>query len=247
MNKLCCVSGYWNVTNKHGNKFNNWFNNTLKVNCTYIFFCDPKDKNYIDHFRKDLPTYYYDFYLDDFYTNKYNFDISQTHPIHCPSIELGKIWLEKINLMYLASKQNVYNSEWYLWIDAGICTLRNKEFKLNEFFEFSSLDKLDGLDKNKLYYTSTKYPNFNVYTINLLIYTHEVAGTAFLIHKDKIEFFKNLFYKYLDQLFEHKDLMKHNPFFIFSDQCVWSLILSKHPDLFCKVGNGYGEIINYLK
>ena len=33
---LTCVSGYWNVKNKHDNKFNNWFENTLIINCPYF-------------------------------------------------------------------------------------------------------------------------------------------------------------------------------------------------------------------
>ena len=37
---LTCVSGYWKIKNKHDNKFENWFNNTLKFNCPYVFFSD---------------------------------------------------------------------------------------------------------------------------------------------------------------------------------------------------------------
>ena len=38
--RLTCVSGYWKIKNKHGNKFDNWFKNTLKINCPYVFFGD---------------------------------------------------------------------------------------------------------------------------------------------------------------------------------------------------------------
>ena len=37
---MTCVSGYWRISNKHGNKFDNWFNKTLKINCPYVFFGD---------------------------------------------------------------------------------------------------------------------------------------------------------------------------------------------------------------
>ena len=29
--KLTCVSGYWKIKNKHGDQFNEWFKNTLKI------------------------------------------------------------------------------------------------------------------------------------------------------------------------------------------------------------------------
>jgi hypothetical protein len=38
MSILTCVSGYWQVTNKHTNNYLQWFNNSLKVNCPYVFF-----------------------------------------------------------------------------------------------------------------------------------------------------------------------------------------------------------------
>jgi len=35
--KLTCVSGYWKIKNKHENNYDNWFKNTLKINCPYVF------------------------------------------------------------------------------------------------------------------------------------------------------------------------------------------------------------------
>ena len=40
--KLTCVSGYWEIKNKHGDAFKKWFENTLKINCPYVFFGDKK-------------------------------------------------------------------------------------------------------------------------------------------------------------------------------------------------------------
>ena len=37
---LTCVSGYWKIKNKHDNKFDEWLKNTLKINCSYVFFSD---------------------------------------------------------------------------------------------------------------------------------------------------------------------------------------------------------------
>ena len=35
---MTCVSGFWTVNNKHGNQYMDWFQNSLKVNCPYVFF-----------------------------------------------------------------------------------------------------------------------------------------------------------------------------------------------------------------
>ncbi len=95
---MTCVSGYWNVTNKHGNKFDKWFNNTLQINCPYVFFSDVKTIEIIKKYRKNLPTFYIECNISDFITYKYK-DRMITHPIHCPSIELNLIWNEKIFLI----------------------------------------------------------------------------------------------------------------------------------------------------
>ena len=66
---LCCVSGYWIIKNKHDNKYNNWFNNSLKINSPYIIFGNKQSIEFIKTFRKNLPTYYIELDIDDFYTN----------------------------------------------------------------------------------------------------------------------------------------------------------------------------------
>jgi hypothetical protein len=55
---LTCVSGYWEIKNKHGDKFNNWFHNTLQINCPYVFFGDKETIEMIKKYRGDLPTHY---------------------------------------------------------------------------------------------------------------------------------------------------------------------------------------------
>jgi hypothetical protein len=58
VSNFTCVSGFWNVNNKHGNKFNDWFKNTLAINCPYVFFTTNENIETIQKFRKDYPTYF---------------------------------------------------------------------------------------------------------------------------------------------------------------------------------------------
>ena len=57
----------------------------------------------------------------------------KTHPKHCPSIELNLIWNEKIFFIEKAKNINPFNSEYFMWVDAGICTFRKKNHRLKSF------------------------------------------------------------------------------------------------------------------
>lgn len=239
--KLTCVSGYWKVKNKHGNAFDFWFRNTLNVNHPYIFFCDENITETIKFYRNNFPTHFVNYDLNNFLTNSLPFRDDIVHPTHCPSIELSKIWHEKINLLDIASKLNPYNSEWFLWLDAGICTLRNSD----RTFEFKNLDILDKLDIDKFHYTSSCDSYFCLENIKRGIYTHEISAGNILIHKNMIDKFKDLYYQYLYSALNNIDKLQEK-YFAASEQCILSLIYVDHPELFNKVKNGYGEIINYL-
>lgn len=96
MNNITVVSGYWEVHNKYGNKYNEWFNNSLRINQRYIFFCENSD--YILNYRKDLETIFVNHPINNFIS--YNiYKDNWIHPIHVPSKELGMIWHEKINCL----------------------------------------------------------------------------------------------------------------------------------------------------
>ena len=60
-----------------------------------------------------------------------------------------------------------------------------------------------------------------------------------------IDILFKIFYKctkiFIDEV---KDLP--NQFMCLSDQCVWTRIMVDHPELFNRVGVGYGEIVNIL-
>ena len=44
---LTCVSAYFPVKNKHDNKYLEWFENTLSINCPYVFFTNSKSVDII--------------------------------------------------------------------------------------------------------------------------------------------------------------------------------------------------------
>lgn len=154
---MTIVSGYWIVDNKHDDKYNKWFVNTLSVNCPYVFFGDKNTIEIIKQYRKNFPTYYIECDIKDFYTYKYldNFIIDKDN---CPSKELNCIWNEKIFLIQKAKNINPFNSKFFMWLDAGICSYRDKKPPLKYF---PNRHKLKDLPTNKFIFTSSDSENYD--------------------------------------------------------------------------------------
>lgn len=233
---LTCVSGYWPVKNKHGDKYLRWFKNSLKIQCPYVFFGNKESIEIIKPFRKDIPTYYIECEIKDFYTYKFKKKII-THPIHCPSKELNLIWNEKIFLIQKASKLNPFNTDYFKWTDAGIFVYRdapppNKPL-VNE-------EKLNKFPKDKVIFSSSN--NFCEYEkISKTNHYHYISGEI-MMHRNIVDEMTEIYKKYINELMSEDN--------IWTDQVIWTHIYKDHPNLFYKLwyGNdyGYGAIIKYL-
>jgi len=233
--KLTCVSGYWKIKNKHGNKFDIWLKNSLRINCPYVFFCDKETMTRIKEYRVGLPTHFIECNIEDFYTYKYK-DKMLTHSQHCPSVELNLIWNEKIFLLQKAYKLNPFNSEYFKWIDAGHAIFRKKSPPNNSF---PNLEKLNLLPKDKFIYSSSELINFNkkLFEKHNILY-HHIAGTTYILHKNIIDNFVEIYKINLDKFVD-----KNN---IWTDQIILTYIYKDNKDLFYKLCDGYGEITRYL-
>ena len=232
--KLTCVSGYWNIKNKHGDKFHDWFKHTLKINCPYVFFGDKESIELVKTYRGDLPTYYIELNIEEFITYKYK-DNMKTDEIHCPSIELNLIWNEKIFMIQRALKINPFYSKFFMWIDAGLCTYRNKT---PPRFPFPNKKKLKTLPKDKFIFSSSISEHFNneAFQIGSYHLNHHVSGT-YILHKNIVDKFVDLYDKYL-KLIDKND--------IWTDQVILTHIYKDYKDLFYKLCDGYGMIVANL-
>ena len=238
ISNFTCVSGFWNVINKHGNKFNDWFKKTLAINCPYVFFTAKENIETIQTFRKDYPIYFIEKSIKDFKTYKLNMK-NKLNNTHVPSQELGLIWLEKMNLVLEASIINPYKSEWFCWIDSGICIYRDTP---PSNLPFPNPNKMHLLSKTQINYcTSETISNDDLNKIKNWDYVHNIAGTAFIIHISLIKYIYDLFYKYLDIC-----ISETTEFVCYSDQCILTRMYVDYPALFNKLGDGYGHIIKSL-
>ena len=225
---ITCVTGYWNITNKHGNKFEAWFENTLRINNPYVIFSDKEGIEALKQYRMGLPTYYIEMDINDFYMQKYKDKIA-VNSQHCPSVELNMIWNEKIFLLQKAYKTNPFNSEFFHWIDAGICTYRKRKPPSCEF----SQEKIKSLPVDKFIYSSSD--RYDETRVTATSYYHHVSGTTYILHKTIIDDFVDLYKSYVEKLMD-----KGN---IWTDQLILTHIYKDHKELFYMLCTGYGNIV----
>jgi len=233
-NNLTIVSGFWRVTNKHNNKFDDWFSKTLKINCPYIFFGNKESIDIVKEHRESLPTQYIHCEISDFYTYKY-INYIETHPVHCPSKELNLIWNEKLFLLKYASELNCFNTDYFAWVDSGICIYRDN---MPPTDPFPNLDKLMALPKDKFIFTSSNDVFDNRYVCNS-IYYHYISAGIFIMHKSFINDFVSLYKQFIDELLPTKN-------WIYTEQVILTHMFCFFPHLFHKMTDGYGNIIPLL-
>ena len=231
---ITCVSGYWKIKNKHkDNSFEKWFKNTLRIKCPYIFFGNKESIEMVKGYRRDLPTHYVELEIEDFETYRYR-DKILVDEYHCPSVELNLIWNEKIFMMDKASMINPFSSEYFMWIDAGICNYRDIAPPEEQF----STDKIRNLPHDKLIYTSSEMRDFNESLfLNNPEQNHHVSGT-YIIHRNII---RRLIVIYKEALNKYMNIES-----LCTDQILWTYIYKDYKHLFYKIGDGYGEILKLL-
>ena len=227
--KLTCVSGYWKIKNKHGNKFDDWFKNSLKINCPYVIFGDKDSIEFIKKYRNDLPTYYVELNIEDFITYKYK-DNMITNQQHCPSIELNLIWNEKIFIIQRALEINHFSSDFFMWVDAGICVYRNKK---PPSISFPNINKLNKLPQDKFIYSSSCNSVYNNNFKKGQYHLHHHVSGSYILHKNIIDKCVGLYSEYL-KLIDKND--------IWTDQVILTHIYKDNKDFFYKYCDGYGSI-----
>jgi len=234
MYPITCVSGFWNVDNKHQNSYvETWLRRTLKINNPYVIYCTEEEKPLLQSCRGDYPTVFVKKEISEFVTYKHK-DAIQTHHRHVPSKELQMIWNEKLFLLRETARTNPFDSEWFLWIDAGLFLYRDEEPPKETF----CFEKLASLPKDRLIFSSSDSPTCNFSSIKEGNYYHYVSG-IFMIHKSFVEKFVSVYEIYIDRLLSQKD-------WIYTDQVILTHMYKENPELFYWVIHDYARLVLWL-
>ena len=222
---LTVVSGYWHVdTNKHtsspeqGNPYQKWMQNSLQMRMPYVIFTDEAHVELIQECRAELPTLLVLRNQSEFVTHK-SYDASWVHPEHVPSAALANIWLEKVNLLLLASQ--LTNTTYYAWVDAGLSTYRHSPFPPEEW----SLDVLMSLPTKRISYAQITGSY------------HSFAAGVIILHRDLVPVLHEVFY-------EEFDLCRRTTadWRCGSEQYLLTQIRDRLPHLFHPMSYDYGDI-----
>jgi hypothetical protein len=217
------VSGYWRAKNKYtqdakGFPHEEWMKNSLSLHMPYVLFTDPDRVELIKQCRGSLPTLIALRNITDFVTYD-NYDPSWLHELHVPTRELAMIWLEKINLLFLASQ--LTNSTFYAWVDAGLGPFRSTPMPKEEW----SLDVLQSLPPKRLSYAQAH----STY--------HSFAAGVTVMRRDVIPIIHKLFYGEYDRCRREVHDWRCG-----SDQFLLSNLRDRHPHLFHAMSYDYGDI-----
>ena len=223
---ITIVSGYWPVHNLHSHEtYCKWFQNTLKINQRMYFFGDSSVKDLISPYRENLETIFVEHPIKQFYSNNF-YSRYWTEPYHIPSIEIGKIWQEKINLLKIAKDMDGENAtDYYIWYDAAAFPFRNQPPPSQR------LTLKDGynLPYNQILY-SEPYPFRDNHIYSTIIQ---------IIPKNVIDNLHILYYKCLRRIASSKPKKWQYGY----DYIVFTELLKTYPLLFTKIAVGNGENI----
>lgn len=221
---LTVVTGYWNVQNKYQvpagytNPYEEWMHTTLRLHMPYIVFTDTSHTGLIKQCRAGLPTLVVLRNHSELKTHN-AYDRTWTHPEHVPTAELATIWLEKINLLLLASQ--VSNTTHYAWVDAGLGTFRDFPLPQEEW----SLDVILSLPPTRLSYAHVRGSY------------HSFAAGVMILHRDLIPIIHQLFY-------EEYDICTSTvrDWHCGSEQYIFTQVRDNNPHLFHSFAYDYGDL-----
>ena len=236
-NNLTIVSGYWKATGKYSTtKFEKWLNNTLTINCPYVFFGNEESVNIAKSIRKDLPTHYVIMEISEFYSYRFK-DTLQIMPPHVPSIEANLIWNEKVNLVEKAKELDPFGSEFFMWVDAGIYQYRERKPSKKPY---PNEEKLKLLPTDKFIFSTSDFENFEEHQVHDNNYYHYIAGGCFIMHKSFVNLFAELYRKYMDRYLSQNNWVN-------TEQKILTHMYTEHRSLFYCLTHGYGAVVSKME
>lgn len=247
---ITVVSCYYDISSKFTNStYINWIDNFLKIPCNMHIFTDSKTLESLRKLRPiDDKTFYQLLDIENFHVSKYNdlwerslaLDIERKNGVK-HTVELYKIWSEKIFMCKRAILNNVFRSDVFCWCDAGC--VRNPDMFPSIYRFPMSLTK--ELSEQKIMLSL-----IDPFTSQDLMFNNEGISLSFQNLSDDISC-RNIiriqggfFAGYKDPLLEYSDtydkelqLFDKTKTFAGKDQYVMANILLKNPDKFQVITN----------
>ena len=224
------VSGYWHLQGaKHTpDEYAAWYQHTLSIQAPYVFYyCDEGVPGMVGVHRRGIATAFIHRSVTEFHTyHTYNF--SWVHPQYLPIPYVGMVFLEKLHMVLDASRRDIFSTNWFAWIDAGIVTYRNKA---PPDAIWPDARRLASLPTDAVIYSSN-LGDPDVY---------DFSGTAYLVHRTLLPRIAAL---YDVQRATCARLI--NDWRCGSDQYIWTRLMQRVPGLFHHIDGGNAAVVSAL-
>tara|TARA_B110000285_G_scaffold229434_1_gene294136 strand:+ start:894 stop:1688 length:795 start_codon:yes stop_codon:yes gene_type:complete len=136
-------------------------------------------------------------------------------------LKLNMLWNEKIDFVKHVIDEIIFDTPWYGWCDIGYFRTNN-----NIVENWPNVDKIKGLNKDKIYYA--KVSNNIDHLVKMVLNKNTLglpaqeippsqisfAGGFFLIHKNKCNWWHDIYYNHLTKYFNNNYLVKDDQIII---------------------------------
>lgn len=226
-----------------------WFSKTLKLNCPMVIYCDDSLNEFITNNRpaslktkivnqklEEIPYYYLKSKIDAILENElYRSKVKDGHRIECQTSLYSIIQYSKFAWVKDASEKNYFNSDYFLWMDAGLSRFM-PSFDVHEQFPGSNFLARVKESPSKPLFQVYMLPYSDLYSAKDLTtdYFYDnrsyVMGGMFGADKNAISWLKEKV-----ELVLTEEMISQSKFN--NEQIAIGYLLKKHPDSFLLLRN----------
>lgn len=218
-----------------------WMNNFISIvnNFNLVIYTDENSVSYINTKKnpyikviiKPLQSFY-NYKYKPYWIKNHNNNILLKDKIDW---SVNMLWNEKIWFVNETIQNNYFDSELYGWCDIGYFRNRNEDMHTMFLSSWPDKKKLYGFNKEKIYYACINNNNGQLKYLHKLINNKHVnglpikpipsnqqsiAGGFFILHKDKIQWWREKYDDTLSNYFKNNYLVKDDQ--IILAHCIFS-------------------------
>ena len=218
-----------------------WMNNFISIvnNFCLVIYCDENSSRYIDTKGNEKIKViikpwekFYNYKYKNYWIKNHDKNVLLKDLIQW---ELNMLWSEKIWFVNETIENSYFETDYYGWCDIGY--FRNRDTDTNTCFlsNWCTLNHIIKLNKEKIYYACINNSNHNLKYLHKIIndknkcglpkkeipqHQQSIAGGFFILHKNKIQWWRETYDKKLITYFKYNYLVKDDQ--VILADCVFS-------------------------
>lgn len=218
-----------------------WMDNFISIvnNFNLVIYCDENSVKYIN--TKNNPNIkviikpieeFYNYKYKEYWIKNHNNNILLRDNIEW---HVNMLWSEKVWFVNETIQNNYFDTELYGWCDIGYFRNDEKDIHTEFLSNWPNKVKLNELDTNKIYYACINNNNGQLKYLHKIIdnknsiglpiqpippHQQSIAGGFFILHKDKIQWWREIYDNTLSRYFRDNYLVKDDQIILVD--CIFS-------------------------